>query len=250
MTWLQRFRRPARTQRVLPRFPAHGILVRPREFFLAIFHANRLDLTLRAISSVEPWWKDTVVIDNSDDDRLRDHWVANVVTVVTPIVPLTFSQSMEACRLEAITKQHPWYAVMHNDAEVSDPATLSELAAQTRSAVVDLNRRVGGLFTNYDALVCFNTGAAHFVGPWDTNIPQYGAETDYYHRMRSAGFHFENAVNVPVLHGVSQTIKSDSRRKWYHEAMNNEMMNYYRKKWSGGPGQERYTQPWNGEVPQ
>lgn len=250
MKWLAKFRR---RPRVLPTFPARGVpRGSPREFFLAIFHANRLDLTLTALESVTAWWTNTVVIDNSETQEVvrLAPWVRTVVQVFTPPVPLTFSQSMELCRREAMEYEYPWYAVMHNDAEVVGTNTLADLEEQARAQFAGEGPRdaYGALFTNYDALVCFKTRAVRQVGRWDTQIPQYGAETDYYHRMRCAGWQIANAVNVPVTHKVSQTILSDPRRKWLHEQINNPLMNYYRIKWGGAPGQERFKLPWNGEV--
>lgn len=234
MTWI--------CLRGTPTFP------RP-EWFCVLFHVNRIDLTTRAVASIEPWWKRTYVLDNSDSQELTGSALAGVVQVVTPTVPLTFSQSMEWARRKAIRERYRWYAFMHNDAEVVDGLEELPLTVAYQTEFLEERARTWGLIlTNYDALAAFNTHAVCRVGPWDPNLTQYGAESDYYRRLRLAGFDCPHA-SVTVRHEPSQTIRADARRRWFHERINGQLVNYYREKWGGAPGEERYTQPWKGEGP-
>jgi hypothetical protein len=226
-----------------PLFPARGYRPPPgaRPFFVAVLHANRPDLTRRAWCSVAPLWRHAFVLDNGDEPLRR--WERGAV--VRPTFPLTFSQSMELLRRHALRWGYPWYAVMHNDAAVLSPDALP-LWADTRARNFAAPDGPAATLTNYDSLIAFCTAR---VAPhaWDTNVPQYGAETDYYRRLQLAGLALEPS-DLPVAHAVSQTIKSDPARHFAHNMLNGHMQNYYTQKWGGPPHRERYKRPWNGAA--
>lgn len=63
-------------------------------FIVGIPYVNRPDLLQRAVDSIKPYWPNTVIIDNSEQQELRNHDISSKVEVFIPPVPLTFTQSM------------------------------------------------------------------------------------------------------------------------------------------------------------
>ena len=213
-------------------------------YLLGIPFANREDLLERALATVKPLWPHTVIVDNSEPGLDPAAWP---VRVVPSPVPLTFSQSMNLLQRLASEQSCDVLLYMHNDAEAG-PGTADRLLAITDEALVS-GRRWGVAFTHYDTLASFNMTMVREVGPWDTILPNYFADNDYYRRVRLAGYEMIE-TGLPVAHvgGGSNTINSDPRRRFLNGVAYPLYERYYATKWGGTPGRETYVQPFNGAI--
>ncbi|HEV2494499.1 MAG TPA: glycosyltransferase family 2 protein [Terriglobia bacterium] len=214
------------------------------KYLLGIPFTNRKDLLERAIASVKPLWPHALIVDNSEPGLDPAAWP---VQVVPPPVPLTFSQTMNLLQRLASEGLCDALLYMHNDAEAG-PGTAERLLAIAGEALVS-GRRWGVAFTHYDTLASFNMTAVREVGRWDTNLPQYFADNDYYRRVRLAGYEIIE-TGLPVTHaaGGSNTINSDSHRLFLNGVTFPLHERYYAAKWGGLPGRETYARPFNGVV--
>ena len=103
--------------------------------------------------------------------------------------------------------------------------------------------------THYDTLASFNMTMVREVGPWDTILPNYFADNDYYRRLRLAGYEvIETSLPVTHVGGGINTINSDPRRRFLNGVAYPLYERYYAAKWGGTPGREMYVQPFNGAI--
>ena len=204
-------------------------------YFIGIPYVNRPDLLNIALNSFpQSAWseKRILVLDNSDEPE------ASQIRYV-PAVPLTFSQSMNFFLRHAIREKCDVFLFMHNDAS-TDSATIEKLLK-----LADTKRgHWGVIFTHYDALAAFNMEAMREVGEWDTNLPQYFADNDYYRRVRLAGWETED-TGLPVEHKASSTINADAERAFLNGVTFPLYEEYYKRKWGGKPGQECFITPFD-----
>ena len=183
----------------------------------------------------------------------------NVLRVHTPEVPLDFQRAHNLVQQLAYgARLHAWY-VMHSDATLSAGADAvvpfaTALVRQGWRAAPDApdsEPRVGLVFFNYDTLALFNPAATLAAGIWDVNfLTNYGADIDYYHRLRLAGFIAVDphdaarlgdaasalALRLNATHEVSHTLKSEgwacTRAMRMHHNFEAEWRGrYLRKKW-------------------
>lgn len=210
---------------------------RHMKYLVGIPYVNRLDLLYRALLSLGWLRKNALILNNSGADLE----VGMDLIVQWPTVPLSFSQSMNF--FQRIAKHDDILIIMHSDAEA---------VGDTAQRLLDLAwlqaGKWGVLFTNYDALAAFNMKAVAEVGEWDTNLPQYFSDNDYYRRMRLAGWECRD-TGLPVKHEASSTIKADPKLAFINRVTFNLYREYYRAKWGGlddEPGQ--WTKPWNGAL--
>ncbi len=207
---------------------------------LGIPHVARRDLLDRAIASVSHLLASTLVVDNSNDELGRLS-----VEVASPPVPLSFAQSMNLLRRVARERHRDVLVVLHSDAAPAPgtPERLLEIVADAECS----GRQWGVVFTNYDAFAAFSLRMMDRVGPFDTNLPHYFADNDYYRRVRLAGFELVD-TGLPVLHDHSSTINSDRRRLFLNAVTFPLHERYYVAKWGGPPGEETFDAPFGGEV--
>lgn len=204
-------------------------------YLITIPYVNRSDLLDRALSSIPAniWDNGKIlVLDNSATPKRTP--IRHI-----PTVPLTFSQSMNFFRRIAIEQSVNPLLFMHNDA-VAGRHTFEKLISMADTS----DGKWGVIFTNYDALAAFNVDAMREIGEWDTNLPQYFADNDYYRRLRLAGWESRDS-GLPVEHLASQTINSDPERAFLNSVTFPMYQHYYVKKWGGGPGQETFEKPFN-----
>jgi hypothetical protein len=218
-------------------------------FLLGIPYVNRPDLLRLALNSVKVMWPWTIIIDNSDRADLwtsQDLWPVPIFRVLG--LPLTLSQTMNLLQAKAVEQNCQAWLFLHSDAEP---------AAHTAEILLDEARRAlqeqeswGVIFTKYDTFCCFNVSAMAAVGPWDTNLPQYFADNDYYRRLELAGYKiFEVGMEVTHHEGGSCTLKSDPIRAHLNGVTFPLYQKYYEAKWGGLPGAERFLLPFNAVLP-
>jgi hypothetical protein len=162
--------------------------------------------------------------------------------VLDPPVPLTFAQTQNW--MLKMSEDDSFYLFMHSDAE-AEPGTILHLIELAEKLTAE-GRKWGAIFTAYDALAAFNTEAFQSVGGWDTFLEWYAADNDMYHRLRLAGYEMI-ASDLPVKHDPSKTLQSDPLVHLKVNLMMPCRESYYRAKWGGNPGDERFTVPF-GEL--
>ncbi|OGX61199.1 MAG: hypothetical protein A2189_06380 [Paenibacillus sp. RIFOXYA1_FULL_44_5] len=213
-------------------------------YTLGIGYVNRADLLRQALDSIPMLWPNTFVVDNSEHRELQNHAEINgIVPIINPSVPLSFSQTMNLLQKEALNQGCEVLLFMHNDA-IAHEGTPDRLLELIRSLQQE-GRKWGAVFTHYDVLVAFNMKAVQEVGSWDTNLPQYFSDNDYYRRMRLAGYEMIES-GLPVTHqNGSSTLHADPYRNMVNGILFPLHAQYYGKKWDGEPGSEQYSIPFN-----
>lgn len=214
------------------------------KYVVAIPCVNRIDLLREAIESIKPYWNNLVLIDNTGSEELHRQTFGKKFPIIEPIVPLSFSQTMNAILRIAVEKLCDFYITMHNDALADNgtPEKLLEFIHQ----LFETKRNWGVVFTHYDVLSTFNTEAVLDVGPWDTVFPQYFADNDYYRRVRIKGYEaIDSGLSVFHQNEGSNTINSDPMLNIINSRTFNLYKAYYISKWGGEPGRERYSIPFN-----
>lgn len=88
------------------------------------------------------------------------------------------------------------------------------------------------------------------LGPFDENFfPAYFEDNDFEYRMKLAGKRF-HVVDGCAQHtgSASLHIQSDAAQREFGKRFE-QLRSYYVKKWGGKPTEERFTKPFNGDLP-
>lgn len=213
------------------------------DYCLYVPYVNGPALLRRAVGSVRELGP--VVVNNSGIDI-----AGGKERVFAPPVPLTFAQTMNYGLKQAGQASVDYCLFLHADAEAA-PGTGDKLLQLCHDWGANNTPPVpqwGAIFTNYDAFVALSVAACRAVGPWDTNLPQYFSDNDYYHRLRLAGYPTLDS-GLEVRHEPSQTIKADARLAYINRVTFPLYEQYYAHKWGGGAGHEIFTEPWDGRCP-
>jgi len=223
-------------------------------YIVGIPYVNRIDLLQDAIESIELYWDNLVLIDNSSSKELARQNFAKDFLIIEPIVPLTFSQSQNAFISIANEKACDVYMYMHSDAVAVEgtPKKLLELTQQ----LFETKRNWGAVFTNcgvqpaqnLDTLAAYNMEAIRDVGRYDTVIHDYFSDCDYYRRMALKSYELIHS-DLRVIHqnGGSNAINSDYMLKFINNKTYGLYRHYYMAKWGGEPGKEQFTVPFSAQ---
>jgi predicted O-methyltransferase YrrM len=212
------------------------------KYLHGIPYVNRTDLLALAVGSVRALWEHAVIVDNSEDGLDPREWS---IPVLRPHVPLTFSQSMNLLLREAARRDCDTLLFMHNDAEAAE-GTPEKLLATLREAR-ESRRRWGAVFTHYDTLAAFDLEAARAIGGWDTTLPHYFADNDYYRRLRLYGYEIvDTGLAVTHHNDASSTVKSEPTRGFLNGVTFPLYASYYAAKWGGEPGGEKFDWAFDG----
>jgi hypothetical protein len=220
---------------------------------------NRLDLLVKAVGSIPEFWRVLTIVENSPEritEKLSSPRTAKIlepsfrlagddppsITVFYPPVPLTFTQSHNWWFANAKKKGAQFVIWIHNDAASVDGGHLRLLDFVRR--ITAAGRKWGTVFTSYDALAAVNLAAIEDVGGYDTAFPKYGCDCDLYHRFTLAGWECIN-TGIVTNHVGSQTILSDTKLRFVNGIIHPHSMDYYRNKWGGNPGEEKFAAPFN-----
>lgn len=215
------------------------------KYILGIFYVNRLDLLYRAVASMKPCWTHTVIIDNSDNrDLRRESALSSIVSIYEPPVPFSHSQSQNMLHRWGAERQCDAVLYMHSDAEAHEAvpdALLSSITAWQQEG-----QQWGIAFTNRDTLAAYHMKAIQVAGPWDTLLPMYFSDQDWYRRVVLSGYPIVH-TGLEVIHhndGAS-TIKSNPLLTHLHHVTFPFYYQYYEAKWGGALEQEKYIIPFN-----
>ena len=207
------------------------------DYAMYIPYVNRPDLLDKAFNSAWDLRANLSIIDNSKDGLDRPF---PGIFVMRPPVPLTFSQTMNWMLADSRRHGASICMWMHSDAEAAEGSALALLGAAR--VALDAGVKWGVLFTNYDAMSAINLKAVEEVGEFDTNLPQYFSDNDYYRRMKLAGWDCME-TGIDVHHEASQTIKSDPEREFLNGKTFPLYERYYVSRWGGAPGHEVFKTP-------
>jgi hypothetical protein len=201
---------------------------------------NRRDLLAKAIASAADLHSCLTIIDNSQEGLEGD---AGWPPIIRPPVPLSCSQTFNF--IMRMTRQLGAHICiwMHNDAEAGE-GVCAGLLEEARRLTAE-SRKWAVLWTFYDTLSALNTLATDDVGEWDTNLPQYFCDDDYYRRVRLAGWECIDTGLTNVKHAGSATINNDPWLKTINDATFHLYRGYYIRKWGGESGHEQYRTPFN-----
>ena len=192
------------------------------------------------------------------------------LTVHTPTVPLDFQQSQNTVQELAYAARCDAFFVMHSDARLQ-PGSAEHLAPLVRTLVRQRWRppaaqqtqallEMGVVFFSYDALALFNPAATLDTGVWDVNFGLgYGADVDYYHRLKLAGYSAPNADDaaflgqeaaalgrrVNVTHEGSHSLKSAA----FACTRELHMSHTFEAEWRGRYLARKWGPHWNGSRP-
>ena len=218
-------------------------------FLLGIPYVNRPDLLKMALNGVKAMWPWTIIIDNSESGELptlQSSWPVPIFRVSG--LALSLSQTMNLLQAKAVEQKCDAWFFLHSDAE-PESETVDLLLGKAREAF-RAKERWGVIFTKYDTFCCFNVSAVARVGRWDTNLPQYFADNDYYRRVKLGGYTIiEASYRVTHHEGGSCTLKSDPVRVHLNGVTFPLYQKYYEAKWGGPPGAEQFHLPFNSALP-
>jgi hypothetical protein len=203
---------------------------------------NRPDLLEAVVAAAAPLRPLLTIIDNSPDRWVRE-WARKrslPISVFVPSVPLLFAQTMNWMLEESARRGRRLCIFMHSDAIIPEGAC--EELLEYAHFVEESGERWGVIFTHYDVLAAFNPRAFEDVGLWDTNLPWYYSDNDYYRRLKLAGWTCIDS-GIAVGHDASQTLNSDPQLRFLNGVTFPLYGEYYRRKWGGTPGEEQFTSP-------
>lgn len=192
---------------------------------------NRPDLLEAVLIACAKAGVSVNVIDNSEK---------GVFNCERPPVPLTFSQSMNLEFVTAIRQEKKFCLHMHSDAIIPDGAIEKLLEAARQ--VDKEGRKWGVIYTFYDILAVYNPQAYLDIGGYDTTLPAYFSDCDWYYRLDLAGYERID-TGIEVGHVGSATINSDPFLKFHNSVTFPLYRAYYERKWGGGPGLEQFRVP-------
>ncbi len=224
----------------LPSLRGHAHAMR---FQIYTMYVNRKDLLVQAIESVGAYAGKVVVLDNSRDQNLTlDGFQGEIVR---PPSPLYCSDSYNLILARAVKRRQQAFFIMHSDALASE-----DVIRQMLARAEELSRegkRWGVMFSNYDVLCLQNTQMLKGFA-WDTNLPLYYTDVDFYYRLKLAGIDIVE-TRLPVTHqeGGSASVVADAAICSFVNSNWSRWRDYYMRKWGGDRDHEHYTVPFNGE---
>jgi hypothetical protein len=212
------------------------------DFSAFVPHVVREDLLARAVGSIACFGRNRTIVDNSPEGLpTNDYSEWNGVYVCRPSVPLSCSQTFNFIMRQTRRLGQKTCIWMHSDAEAG-PGVAEGLLEHARRYTAE-GRRWGVLWTYYDTLCALNTDLIDVVGDWDTELPQYACDNDYYRRVRLAGWECIDTMLTDVKHEGSATINSDPYRKMVNSVTFPLHIEYYKRKWGGDTGKETFETP-------
>jgi len=200
------------------------------DFIVGIMHTNRLDL----LSKVMPVINSDMVylLDNSDNGEYFG-------SCIKPTVPLTYSQGMNWFRKQALKLHCKYMITMHEDIKINEYvwADIKKFASELTGD------KWGVVLTNEDCVAIYNTKLLEQQN-WDTHLPDYFADTDFFYWAKQKGFDIIQSP-IEVYHYRSQTIMSDERKLYFNKITYPLYEQYYVAKTGGKRDHETFDRPFD-----
>jgi hypothetical protein len=232
--------------------------------FIFIPVVNNFDLLKKAVQSIdESLYTECIIFNNSEKQIPLDIYANTKFKVWNPKNRFTFMQTQNIMRQYAINNNFDYYIWMHNDAEI-----LNNIDRDIIDFTETCNEKWGVIFTNYDVFSVFNTECVKNIGLWgDISWPEqqsgYYQDYDYYRRIKLSDYKIKqfltkeevlkgNSILAPeraaanlfsnVSH-IGKNTLSDKEEKNIWAKQNYLILSHYKKKWGGGPGDEKFKTP-------
>lgn len=212
------------------------------DFAAYVFYVNRPDLLERSLESFPDTLMHLTVINNSGG--AIPNLAHKGCRIYRPLVPLTYSQSMNLMLEDCLSLKADFIIHFHSDAYTTNPNAVQELLAKVRE-YRDSGRRWSCAFSHYDLLWAVNPIALADIGGWDTMFPAYFGDNDARRRWELAGWECIDTGIQGVQHEGSATINSDPDLQFLNGQTFPLYAHLYRQKWGGEPGKEVFTKPFN-----
>jgi hypothetical protein len=214
------------------------------DFMVFTMAVNRFDLLDVAVESAAPY--NLVILDNSDG-KLRDRYKNTPhVSLFTPPVPLSFTQSSNVEYRMAAAFGKKYYVHMHSDAQFPS-SKIDELLDTARKADAD-GRKWLVAFSLYDIVCVYSVAAMVDIGGYDSHLFHfYYSDQDAWRRASLAGYERIEAGGDGVVHngGGSATLHSDIAWQVCNDYTFPLTKSLYISKWGGDVGSEVYQAPFN-----
>lgn len=212
------------------------------DFQIYTMFVNRKDLLEQAIESVGAYGRKVVVLDNSPTQDLTLQRFEG--EILRPPKPLYCSDSYNLILSRALKQREQVFFIMHSDALASEDVVRTML--ERADDLFREGRRWGVMFSNYDVFCLHNTALLRDLR-WDTNLPLYYTDVDFYYRLKLAGIDIVE-THLPVVHqeGGSASVVADASITAFVNANWSVWRDYYIRKWGGERDHEHFTVPFNG----
>jgi hypothetical protein len=222
------------------------------DFAAYVFYVNRPDFLVRAIGSFPDLQSKLVVVNNSGRELhevlTSDECVEccfKAADVFNPLVPMTYSQSMNWMLKDAEEKEVDFIIHFHSDATSTNPDAVSQLLDYGRKMKAE-GRRFGCLWTLYDVLWLLDPVACRDVGGWDTIFPDYFCDQSMKMRWKSRGWETIDTHIQGISHEGSATVNSDPELKLRNQTTFPLYSMLYQAMYGGEPGKERWLRAFGG----
>lgn len=209
------------------------------DYAAVMTYVNRPDLLTRAVASMSDISENLTIIDNSPDGI---DFIIAPSKYLRPTYPLFFTQAINYALLEAKKTGCSFLLRQHADA-MAHPGVCLKLVDMARKLTAE-GRKWGVIFTVYDTLAAFNLAVLDDVGLWDTVFPAYYSDNDWFRRIQLAGYEFIES-GLPMDHESSAALLSDPDLRFMNDQTFSLYGDYYKRKWGGAPGHEKYLVPFN-----
>lgn len=197
---------------------------------------NRADLLAKALESL-PVQLPVLVLDQTREGLVlpqrTSHYQVQRASEFAELTNWAFSF--------ALTRSIRWLCYMHTDAECRGDAAYQALDDARRSGAAIT-------WTNGDAFAVYDMVQLAQVGMWDETFACYVGDLDYHHRLRRQGRQIAQST-APVLHHVSQTLRSFERRSERQRilALQTEATAQLALKWGDVEGGDTTAAPYRGQ---
>jgi len=218
---------------------------------------NRGDLLRRCIASIDQSVEQLLLVNNGADRTVKEtiQWASaeaaarklpiREVGVATPGSNMGVAGSWNLISRAPVPFDAPYRIIVGNDIQFQ-PGDLAKMHAFTMDHLDH-----GVLFGNHGYSFFALTRMALTAGSFDENLyPAYLEDCDHSYRLQMAGIPCANVPDIKAVHGEaphwgSSTIYSDPVLRDQNGITHGNNFEYYRKKWGGNNGEEKYRTPFN-----
>lgn len=221
---------------------------------LGIPYYNRPDLLTRCIRSIDCPLDALVIIENQPTEYLATRLDANPVleacsNLIKHLYIIRHPNVGVAGAWNEVIKLFPapWWMLANNDIQFApgDLANMAKWAFARQS-------EVSALFGNHGhSFFVITRRGVEKVGLFDENIyPAYLEDCDWMWRLKCAEEIYLDVPEIRSMHGDDKstgscTIMSDARARANNHVTHTGNFEYYRRKWGGNNGQEKFKHPFN-----